>query len=51
MGTPASCQQVVEQLREIGVTEACYLIDFGLPLDVVLEGMTCLAELRERCSR
>ncbi len=50
MGTPASCKEVVEQLREIGVTEICCLIDFGLPLDRVLDGMTYLAELRELCS-
>jgi natural product biosynthesis luciferase-like monooxygenase protein len=51
MGTPVSCQAMVEQLREIGVTEVCCLIDFGLPLDAVLDGMTYLAELRERCCR
>ncbi len=50
MGTPASCRVVVERLRAIGVTEICCLIDFGLPLDSVLESMTYLAELRELCA-
>lgn len=50
MGTPATCRTVVEQLREIGVTEVCCLIDFGLPFERVLEGMSYLAELRELCS-
>jgi len=50
MGTPASCKPIVERLRTMGVTEVCCLVDFGLPLDLVLEGMEHLAELRKLCA-
>lgn len=49
MGTPVSCKSLVERLAGIGVTEVCCLIDFGLPLETVLDGMPYLGELRELC--
>jgi len=51
MGTPSGCKTVVERLREIGVSEVCCLVDFGLPLDCVLDGIPYLAELRDLCAR
>ncbi len=51
LGTPASCEGFVQRLREIGVTEVCCLVDFGLPIERVVDGMAHLAELRELCTR
>jgi alkanesulfonate monooxygenase SsuD/methylene tetrahydromethanopterin reductase-like flavin-dependent oxidoreductase (luciferase family) len=46
MGTPATCRPIVERAARLGVTEICCLIDFGLPADVVLEGLALLTELK-----
>jgi natural product biosynthesis luciferase-like monooxygenase protein len=47
MGTTESCLPLVARLREMGVTEICCLIDFGLPTDLVAESLRHLTELRE----
>lgn len=49
MGTVDSCKAMVGRLKSIGVTEICCLIDFGLPIEAIREGMTHLAELRKQC--
>jgi natural product biosynthesis luciferase-like monooxygenase protein len=46
LGSLASARANVERMRAMGVTEVCCLIDFGLPVDLVLESMDYLAELR-----
>jgi natural product biosynthesis luciferase-like monooxygenase protein len=46
-GTPAKCSQLVDGLMEIGVNEIACLIDFGLPLETVMEGLHCLNILRK----
>jgi natural product biosynthesis luciferase-like monooxygenase protein len=45
-GTPESCVQRIEELKEIGVDEIACLIDFGLAADVVLNGLERLDRLR-----
>jgi len=46
-GTPQSCVQLVEQLKDIGVDEVASLIDFGVDEDLVLESLVYLDELRD----
>lgn len=48
LGTVSKGAEVIERLRAIGVDEIACLIDFGLPTDAVLGGLTKLAELRTR---
>jgi natural product biosynthesis luciferase-like monooxygenase protein len=49
MGTPASCQAMVERLRRAGVAEIACLIDFGLSGPEILQGLEHLDELRKEC--
>jgi natural product biosynthesis luciferase-like monooxygenase protein len=44
-GTKADCLQRVEQLKAIGVNEVACLIDYGIPVEKVLEGLVPLAEI------
>jgi natural product biosynthesis luciferase-like monooxygenase protein len=50
LGTPAKCAQMVERLQEAGVDEIACLIDFGLDLDSVMDGLHYLNELKEQYS-
>lgn len=45
-GTLGDGVRFVEQLRAIGVDDVACLIDFGVPADQVLDGLTLLDELR-----
>ncbi len=49
MGTPTTCVPLVKRLKNMGVTEISCLIDFGLPPEDVLNGLTALAELKHAC--
>jgi hypothetical protein len=50
-GTPAKCSQLVDRLMEVGVNEIACLIDFGLPLAEVMEGLHSLNILRKHYMR
>jgi natural product biosynthesis luciferase-like monooxygenase protein len=50
LGTVPKAAEAVERFRSIGVDELACLIDFGLPSDAVLSGLTNLAELRQAVS-
>lgn len=50
-GTPAKCSQLVDRLVEIGVNEIACLIDFGLPLEIVMGGLHRLNILRKHYIR
>jgi natural product biosynthesis luciferase-like monooxygenase protein len=50
MGTPTTCIGIVNELEKIGVNEVAALVDFGLPTDRVLAGLSRLNALRENCS-
>jgi natural product biosynthesis luciferase-like monooxygenase protein len=45
LGTAAKASALVERYRAIGVDEVACLIDFGLPADAALSGLTTLAEV------
>jgi hypothetical protein len=45
-GTPDSCQQIVEELKQIDVDEIACLIDFGIDSDIVLAHLHYLNQLR-----
>jgi len=47
LGTPASCLQTVEHLREIGVDEVACLIDFGVETERALAALEKLDEVRQ----
>ncbi|MEQ4304217.1 MupA/Atu3671 family FMN-dependent luciferase-like monooxygenase [Plantactinospora sp. B6F1] len=51
LGTVTKARQVVDQYRDAGVDEVACLIDFGLPVDSVLSGLTRLDQLRKACDR
>ena len=46
-GTPESCGEMIETLKDIGVDEIACLIDFGVDQDIVLESLEQLNALRE----
>jgi natural product biosynthesis luciferase-like monooxygenase protein len=48
-GTPDSCVEKVDRLRELGVDEIACLIDFGVDTASVLDNLPQLDELRRRC--
>ena len=50
MGTPSSCTEFVHKLESIGIDEIACLIDFGVPTELVLQGLTHLAALQDQCS-
>lgn len=50
-GTPAKCSQLVDRLVEIGANEIACLIDFGLPLEIVMGGLHRLNILRKHYVR
>lgn len=45
MGSVSSCRRMVRRLEQLGATELCCLVDFGLPAAQVLEGLPYLAEV------
>jgi pristinamycin I synthase 3 and 4 len=45
IGSPETCLRTLARLREAGVDEIACLIDFGLPTETVLDGLTPLAGL------
>jgi natural product biosynthesis luciferase-like monooxygenase protein len=47
-GTPESCLQMINRLKEIGVDEVACLIDFGIDFDDVISSLSYLNTLRER---
>lgn len=49
LGTPESCQSLVEQLHQIGVNEIACLLDFGPHPDLILQTLPHLNRLRESC--
>jgi natural product biosynthesis luciferase-like monooxygenase protein len=49
LGSVEKARKVVERLEELGVDEVACLIDFGLPSDEVLSGLTHLRDLRDAC--
>lgn len=49
LGTVDKGREVVGQYRDAGVDEVACLIDFGLPTDAVLTGLTRLDQLRKAC--
>jgi iturin family lipopeptide synthetase A len=49
IGSPASCQRIVEQLRQIGVDEIGCFVDFGVEPDTVMDNLPHLDELRQAC--
>nr|QEO74486.1 luciferase family protein [uncultured bacterium] len=48
LGTKEKCAAMIERVRAIGVDEVACLVDFGLDVDTVLDGLARLDELRER---
>ncbi|WP_420126186.1 MupA/Atu3671 family FMN-dependent luciferase-like monooxygenase, partial [Longimicrobium sp.] len=51
MGTPESCGEMVERLKEAGVDEIACLIDFVTDADVVLDALPRLDEVRREANR
>ncbi|MCU0762778.1 MAG: LLM class flavin-dependent oxidoreductase [Hydrogenophaga sp.] len=47
-GTVDDCIARVEELKRIGVGEVACLIDYGIPVDLVMEGLYPLAEVLRR---
>jgi hypothetical protein len=47
-GTVEDCMDRVEQLKRIGVGEVACLIDYGIPSEMVMEGLYPLAEVLRR---
>jgi natural product biosynthesis luciferase-like monooxygenase protein len=50
MGAAATCDSMVEDMVDMGIDEIACLIDFGLPVDDVLAGLSHLKALAERYS-
>lgn len=47
-GTPEMCLEMVDRLKGIGVNEIACLIDFGVDVESVLEGLHYLNEVRQQ---
>src|SRR5690606_8715854 len=47
IGTPESCQELLYQIEEIGVTEVACFVDFGIEKDKVLSGIKRITEARD----
>ncbi|HKH45724.1 MAG TPA: AMP-binding protein, partial [Thermoanaerobaculia bacterium] len=50
LGTPESCLQTIERLREIGIDEVACLIDFGIETERALAALEKLDEVRQRAN-
>jgi natural product biosynthesis luciferase-like monooxygenase protein len=48
IGTPEKCEQLIRRLVAVGVDEVACLIDFGLDVDTVMEGLKNLVTLKAR---
>ncbi|WP_433113689.1 MupA/Atu3671 family FMN-dependent luciferase-like monooxygenase [Micromonospora sp. CA-246542] len=48
LGTPAKARRALAELSDAGADEVGCLVDFGLPADTVLDGLSALAALIER---
>jgi phthiocerol/phenolphthiocerol synthesis type-I polyketide synthase D len=46
IGTPESCLGLVQRLQAVGVDEIACLLDFGPPVDLLLENLTHLQRLK-----
>jgi len=46
IGTPESCLGLVQRLKAVGVDEIACLLDFGPPVDLLLENLTHLQRLK-----
>jgi natural product biosynthesis luciferase-like monooxygenase protein len=46
LGTPETCLRMVDRLAAIGVDEVACLVDFGVDVDSVMEGLRHLSELK-----
>ncbi|MCP4904776.1 MAG: LLM class flavin-dependent oxidoreductase [bacterium] len=51
MGTPEVCAEMVDRVKGADVNEIVSLIDFGVPNDLVLKGLTLLDEVRSEANR
>jgi natural product biosynthesis luciferase-like monooxygenase protein len=51
LGTVPKAAEAVQKFRSIGVDEVACLIDFGLPTELVLSGLTKLDELRKATAK
>lgn len=51
LGTPSKCSHLLERLLGIGVDEAACLIDFGMDVDSVMEGLHHLNALKNSFNR
>ncbi|TMC19815.1 MAG: hypothetical protein E6J34_14610, partial [Chloroflexi bacterium] len=49
-GTPQTCAPLVAQLRVAGVDEIACQIDFGIDIDLALQSLPYLNQLRELCN-
>lgn len=47
IGTPETCLPLIERLQAIGVDEVACLLDFGPPVDLILESLPHLRRLRD----
>jgi acyl-CoA synthetase (AMP-forming)/AMP-acid ligase II/acyl carrier protein len=50
-GTPATCVDLIQRLKAIGVNEIACLVDFGVDPDAVLENLPHLNALRQLSNR
>lgn len=48
IGTPEKCEQMIRRLVAVGVDEIACLIDFGLDVNTVMEGLENLVALKAR---
>ncbi|MFT5442172.1 MAG: natural product biosynthesis luciferase-like monooxygenase protein [Myxococcota bacterium] len=46
-GTQEMCAEMVDRVKDAGISEICCLIDYGLPTDIVLDSLPALNELRK----
>jgi hypothetical protein len=46
LGSPEKCHSLLKRLNSYGITELACLIDFGLPGDIILEGLSHLNDLK-----
>jgi len=47
IGTPESCQRIVERFQKIGVDEIACLVDFGLDFDTVMTSLNKLTDFKQ----
>ncbi|MGB7443479.1 MAG: LLM class flavin-dependent oxidoreductase [Coleofasciculaceae cyanobacterium] len=51
IGTPESCQKIIDSLKEVGIDEIAALIDFGLEFDWVMESLEHLSKIKSYCNQ